>query len=163
MLTSGIPREVLCFEWFRDRFVKAPGIAMNAFIMWTGVGGVVVVMVVVCSGVLWLLNVLHSDVGVDAPTARQLAEEDHERLALFRHVPALKSRLAWRELGVFPTPIHRARCSAVPISKSNSPPRTVAFFVKREDLSSNTYGGNKVRTLQHQLGGGFQNFRGREG
>jgi hypothetical protein len=139
---------------------------MNAAV--TGFGGVAVVLAAVGGGVWWLLNVLHSDVGVDAPTTRQLAEEDQERLALFRHVPALKSRLAWRELGVFPTPVHRARCSAGPISMSatnykNSPPRTVAFFVKREDLSSNAYGGNKVRTLQHQLGGSFQKFRGRGG
>ena len=140
---------------------------MNAAL--TGFGGVAVVLAAVGSGVWWLLNVLHSDVGVDAPTTRQLTEEDHERLALFRHVPALKSRLAWRELGVFPTPVHRARCSARPISmsatnyKNKSPPRTVAFFVKREDLSSNAYGGNKVRTLQHQLGGGFQKFKGSGG
>ena len=29
--------------------------------------------------------------------------------------------------------------------------RTVHFLVKREDMTSERYGGNKVRTLQHQL------------
>jgi len=121
----------------------------------TGLGAAAVLAAVGSGAVVWLLNVLHSDVGVEAPTARQLAEEDHERHALFRHLPALRGRLAWRGLGVFPTPVHRATCSAAPISSSSgasADPRAVSFFVKREDLSSAAYGGNKVRTLQHQLG-----------
>ena len=70
-----------------------------------------------------------------------LAAEVHSNLPLFRHFPHIKDQLAWRELGDFPTPVHRA-------SIRNG---GVQFQVKREDLASPIYGGNKVRTLQHQL------------
>jgi len=52
-------------------------------------------------------------------------------------------QVAWRQLGDFPTPVHTCtlRC----------PELRASFHVKREDLSSTAYGGNKVRTLQHQL------------
>lgn len=110
---------------------------------------------------LCVLQAMHSSVGVAAPTPKQLQEEDPNEHALFRHLPALRRTLAWRKLGNFPTPIHKAECSARPIyydtnndKDKGAPapsPRTVTFHVKREDLSSPDYGGNKVRTLQHQL------------
>ena len=74
-----------------------------------------------------------------------LAEENAKTAcALFRHLPELSERLAWRALGAEVTPIHR--CSLTTPSGKH-----VEIFVKREDLSSPLYGGNKVRTLQHQL------------
>ena len=101
--------------------------------------------------VVWLLQHMHMSVGMHAPTAKQLEEEDTEQHALFRHVPELKQRLAWRQLGNFPTPVHRGRCKAARAAGCGDAPQTVSFYVKREDLSSEFYGGNKVRTLQHQL------------
>ena len=78
------------------------------------------------------------------PTESQLREERLEDHALFRHISILSGKVAWRQIGTFPTPIHVVQASA---------PNGVAiqFYVKREDLSSPIYGGNKVRTLQHQL------------
>ena len=101
--------------------------------------------------VVWLLQHMHMSVGMHAPTEKQLEEEDTEQHALFRHVPELKQRLAWRQLGNFPTPVHRGRCKAARAAGCGDAPQTVSFYVKREDLSSEFYGGNKVRTLQHQL------------
>lgn len=102
------------------------------------------------SGVLLLIRqilvAIHGNVGIRGPTRSQREEEDFERSAIMRRFPDLKNRLAFRLLGDnFPTPVHRGECS------HNG--HECNFYVKREDLcSSNRYGGNKVRTLQHQLG-----------
>ena len=88
-----------------------------------------------------ILRAAERSVGLAPPTAAMLAAEVHSNLPLFRHFPHIKEQLAWRELGDFPTPVHRA-------SIRNG---GVRFQVKREDLASPIYGGNKVRTLQHQL------------
>mmetsp|Transcript_22440 Transcript_22440/g.33209 ORF Transcript_22440/g.33209 Transcript_22440/m.33209 type:complete len:788 (-) Transcript_22440:422-2785(-) len=158
--------------------------------MAAAVAAVVTVTVIISIPLaLWVLQKMHDSVGIDGPTPQQLEEEDHTQCALFRHLPHLKHRLAWRNIGDFPTPIHRVECSARSIvenmdtrmdhdninmddtdntrnystftssnPKDGAPqpqpapqPRTVQFHVKREDLSSSAYGGNKVRTLQHQL------------
>ena len=93
-----------------------------------------------------LLKRMHGSVGTAPPTAAMLAEESASTCALFRHVPRLAHSLAWRSLGATsPTAVQRG--SVVdPVSG-----RTLGFHVKREDLISTAYGGNKVRTLQHQL------------
>ena len=93
-----------------------------------------------------ILVALHGNVGIRKPTQNQLEEEDFEVSAIMRKLPELKKRLAFRSLGDnFPTPIHRGECSYKGIK--------CKFHVKREDLCSRSrYGGNKVRTLQHQLG-----------
>ena len=57
-----------------------------------------------------------------------------------KHVPALKGKVAWREIGEYPTPVHKLEIEG-----------ELSFYVKREDLSNGAYGGNKVRTLQHLL------------
>lgn len=79
------------------------------------------------------------------PTSKQLAEEDQDANPLVRAVPALRGQIAWRQLGDFPTPVHRFTCQLLGGEE-------VEFLAKREDLSSGEYGGNKVRTLQYQLG-----------
>ena len=55
---------------------------------------------------------------------------------LLRAFPRLAKRVPWAPLGEFPTPIE-------PVSGLAGP-----LHVKRDDLSSPTYGGNKVRTLE---------------
>ena len=124
----------------------------------------------VAAAVFWVLQTMHSSIGIAEPCQKQLdgpsEQKARERYPLFRYLPQLKDRLAWRSLGgSFPTPIHSCECQARPISVgaakagerstinhgSADSPRTVRFYVKREDLSSSLYGGNKVRTLQHQL------------
>jgi len=119
-------------------------------------GALAMLSVSVGAAAIWVLEVMHASVGDDRPTQEQLAEEDPAKHALFRHIPALQSRLAWRQLGTFPTPVHRASCRARTIQDAGrhegmAESKEVRFWVKREDLSSSKYGGNKVRTLQHQL------------
>ncbi len=70
--------------------------------------------------------------------------DSDDRNPLTRHVPQIRGKLAWKEIGEFPTPNHQVKL------KLDSG-KTVSFWMKREDLSSGVYGGNKVRTLQYQL------------
>jgi 1-aminocyclopropane-1-carboxylate deaminase/D-cysteine desulfhydrase-like pyridoxal-dependent ACC family enzyme len=100
---------------------------------------------------LSVLRVVQRSVGLAPPTREQLEEEQPETCSpLFRLLPALAQRLAWRQLGDgFPTPVHRAQVALSDDANAVEEPWT--FFVKREDLSSSSYGGNKVRTLQHQI------------
>ena len=104
-----------------------------------GLGAVAAAPVAVFGAITALLRACERSVGVAPPTADMLAAEPHDTLPLFRHCPALSKSLAWRSLGEYPTPVHSVRAGAV------------SFQVKREDLSSAAYGGNKVRTLEHQL------------
>lgn len=101
--------------------------------------------------------------------------------ALFKYLPQMREKLAWAPLGNFPTPIHMCELpipieddeeeegeedgaadhgespeSPTDLlegeqSAAHRPRRVVRFMMKREDLSSSRYGGNKVRTLEHQL------------
>jgi len=91
------------------------------------------------------LERMYASVMALPPTAKQLEQEDQDANPLWRVLPALRGKLAWRQLGDFPTPVHRFSLS---LSKQAG---DVEFWVKREDLSSARYGGNKVRTLQYQL------------
>ncbi len=91
-----------------------------------------------------LLRRISASVGIAAPTAAMLQQEDAAiKCALFRHFPSLSKKLAWRSLGAEDeSPIHVCK---------NDESKNLMFLVKREDLISPLYGGNKVRTLQHQL------------
>jgi len=67
-----------------------------------------------------------------------------ERPLLFERLPGLKGRVDWLPLGEYPTPVERMEglCGAEGLSD---------FYVKRDDLSSPLYGGNKVRKLEFLL------------
>ena len=67
------------------------------------------------------------------------ASEQLESVALFRHFPRLRTRVPWVVLGQWPTPV-QPMCGHPDV------------FVKREDISSHIYGGNKVRTLEAHIG-----------
>lgn len=62
-------------------------------------------------------------------------------VALFRHAPELRDRVPWARLGDWPTPIE-----PLPLD------RVTDVYVKREDISSPIYGGNKIRTLEAIFG-----------
>lgn len=64
-------------------------------------------------------------------------------VALFRCFPGLRGKIPWMRLGSWPTPIE----PLVGLAGARVP-----VLVKREDLSSPRYGGNKVRTLEAMLG-----------
>jgi 1-aminocyclopropane-1-carboxylate deaminase/D-cysteine desulfhydrase-like pyridoxal-dependent ACC family enzyme len=53
------------------------------------------------------------------------------------------------QASLLPTPVHRG--TSMVHSTDGKSTEEICFFVKREDLSSSLYGGNKVRSLQHQL------------
>lgn len=115
---------------------------MNIFLAVLGVAFLVVLLVVFF--VRWLFFGLYRSIAVEEPTPEQLSAHDFDTNPLFRHIPALKGKIAWRPIGNLPTPVHR---SSVQLPSG----RTVSFWTKREDLSNSLYGGNKVRTLEHQL------------
>ena len=64
------------------------------------------------------------------------------RPLLFEELPALRGNVEWMPLGDYPTPVEKMEglCRAEGFSD---------FYVKRDDLSSPHYGGNKVRKLEH--------------
>ena len=68
----------------------------------------------------------------------------YEDLALFRRYPRLLVYLPWVSLGKWPTPVQR-------MSKLEQRFDLPAFYVKRDDMSSDVYGGNKVRKLEFSL------------
>lgn len=58
-------------------------------------------------------------------------------VALARHLPSVTAQVPWVRLGAWPTPVVRL---------GDGP-----WWLKREDLTSPVYGGNKVRTLEVAL------------
>ena len=95
-------------------------------------------------GLSCLINTIYNSIQPLPPTKRQLKEENLDDHPLFRHLKMLRGKIAWRQIGQYPTPLHKVHAKTPNGAK-------VHFFVKREDLASPLYGGNKVRTLQHQL------------
>lgn len=65
-------------------------------------------------------------------------------VALFQHLPRLEGRVPWVRLGEWPTPVERLAELGAALGGE--------LWVKREDRSSPTYGGNKVRTLEAMYG-----------
>jgi hypothetical protein len=109
-----------------------------------------------------LLRRISASVGLAPPTSAMLLEEDPTvNCPLFRHLPNLADAVAWRSLGAIKTPVHTCRVPVIipllgqegEVGQEGTDGGTsfVEFLVKREDLISPLYGGNKVRTLQHQL------------
>eukprot|EP01084_Bolivina_argentea_P097446 175171_1 len=64
---------------------------------------------------------------------------------LFRTIPALRNKIAWLSLGKYPTDVDLVK---VILPKSD---KRISIALKREDLTNESYGGNKVRTLEYQL------------
>jgi len=64
--------------------------------------------------------------------------------ALFRHLPALEGTVPWVHLGEWPTPVEEHAALGRELG--------CVLWIKREDLSSPVYGGNKVRTLEAMYG-----------
>ena len=63
--------------------------------------------------------------------------------ALFRRYPQLADKIPWLSLGDFPTPVER-----LPLAGAHEDGNV---WIKRDDLSSRVYGGNKVRKLEFLL------------
>ncbi len=69
---------------------------------------------------------------------------DESKCSLFRYIPQLRGKVAWRPLGSYPT-----RTVAGRVTLPDGSVRRM--FFKREDESNARYGGNKVRTLEFQV------------
>lgn len=63
---------------------------------------------------------------------------------LFKAFPGLRGKLAWMPLGQMPTPVER-------MEKLGAELRCRELWVKRDDISAERYGGNKVRKLEFTL------------
>lgn len=60
---------------------------------------------------------------------------------LFRRFPALAGRVPWTPLASLPTPVERLSPAGLPAS----------LWIKRDDLTGDVYGGNKLRKLEFVL------------
>jgi len=65
-------------------------------------------------------------------------------IPLFEAYPALEKHLPWTPLGNWPTPVQKLDKLGRAVGHNN-------LWVKRDDLSSDIYGGNKVRKLEFLL------------
>jgi D-cysteine desulfhydrase len=72
--------------------------------------------------------------------------------ALFAAFPEAAERVPWLPIGHFPTPVERV---------DGLLPPQVELWVKREDASSDRYGGNKIRKLEFMLGDARAHHRSR--
>lgn len=67
-----------------------------------------------------------------------------DSLALFRAFPRLAEKLDWLPLADLPTPVQQMNFLAEELDEDD-------LFIKRDDLSGQVYGGNKVRKLEFLL------------
>jgi D-cysteine desulfhydrase len=65
-------------------------------------------------------------------------------IPLFEAYPALEKQLPWMLLGNWPTPVQKLNSLGKAVGHEN-------LWIKRDDLSSDLYGGNKVRKLEFML------------
>lgn len=71
--------------------------------------------------------------------------KDHENLPLFRKFPVLGKKLPYVPLATLPTPVER-------LTKVGARIGVPDLYIKRDDISGEQYGGNKVRKLEFLLG-----------
>jgi D-cysteine desulfhydrase len=76
----------------------------------------------------------------------EAADLDAAMSVLFDFFPALRGRVPWAPLGVLPTRVD----DGAPVLASAA--LKGELWLKRDDLSSPVYGGNKVRLLEHLFG-----------
>lgn len=130
------------------RYVGADRAALFRWLRWAPLGLLAVPLANFLATAV-LFERLGRSIPLRPPSKRQRAEVDEQCNPLIRAFPALARKFAWRPLGIFPTPVHRF---AVSLAHEGAEGEAVEFWAKREDLVSESYGGNKVRTLQYVLG-----------
>lgn len=91
----------------------------------------------------------------DVPhNAEILGEQPLDDNPVFKFIPSLRGKVAWISLGEYPTPVHTIdlKIKRLNIAEAEGEQLVgVKIWVKREDMSSQIYGGNKVRTLEHSM------------
>lgn len=88
-------------------------------------------------------NTTHSFI-TSAPAPEASAPPGAPELPLFKHFPGLQSRIPHVRLGALPTPAGAFPRLGEKLGLSG-------FFVKRDDLCGDTYGGSKIRKLEFLL------------
>lgn len=78
-------------------------------------------------------------------TEQNVMEKAAESIPLFREYPALGERLPRVPLGTLPTPVEKLDATGRELGLER-------LYIKRDDLSGDVYGGNKVRKLEFLLG-----------
>jgi len=68
---------------------------------------------------------------------------------LFERYPALRTKLPCLELGTLPTAVSR-------MAKLGAEPKLPSLWLKHDDLTAETYGGNKIRKLEFLLADALQ-------
>ena len=120
-------------------FAKTHNISRRAFIAF---GSPVLCLLAIGSGGIgYLAHYLNH---IDKYPGEQIKKLAGEAMnTLFKLFPGLYGKIPWLPIGIFPTPVEEFRA---PIGMYEG-----RLFVKRDDLSSPLYGGNKVRKLEHLL------------
>lgn len=70
---------------------------------------------------------------------------------LLERFPGLRGKLPWLPLGAFPTPVQQLAGPGESLLPRDRFGGSGELYVKRDDLTSSVYGGNKVRKLEHVL------------
>jgi hypothetical protein len=103
-----------------------------------------------CYALWFFIDKIYCNMGLEAPTGAELKEpKGNDQNALFQLMPFLRHIIAHSTLGQYPTPVHSC---ALKIADRSGRKMSRVLSVKREDLSSPFYGGNKVRALEYQVG-----------
>lgn len=97
---------------------------------------IMVLFIMLICGAFFLLAKMYDSVQPSKPSEKSDENKNiKSENPLFRKIPNLEPLLSWEPLGNFPTPIHKAEINGK------------KFWMKREDLSSPLYGGNKVSNI----------------
>lgn len=82
---------------------------------------------------------------VDRPSEMPPPSAHSSAMPLFRNYPQMAGKLPHVALGHFPTPVQRLEWAGSEFGLDS-------LYIKRDDLSGDIYGGNKVRKLEFLLG-----------
>ena len=113
---------------------------------------------IICGSIVGLVSIssitlyrivsrIYNDIKPTTPTKEMLKSEQSNihNNALFKLFPSLQTKIAWISLGKYPSVIDKMH---IQLPQSG---KRICISLKREDLVSKLYGGNKVRTLEYQL------------
>jgi 1-aminocyclopropane-1-carboxylate deaminase/D-cysteine desulfhydrase-like pyridoxal-dependent ACC family enzyme len=116
-----------------------PGMSRRSFVR-AGIGAAGVLVLTGGTG-HYVVQRLNAVAAFDADSLRALRAGGSTHL--FERFPGLADRIPWRPIGRLDT-----RVEALPQLDGAG---DVRLFIKRDDLTSDLYGGNKVRKLEHSL------------
>jgi D-cysteine desulfhydrase len=120
------------------------GVSRRAFLVAGGAG------VAAIAGGVGYYNHAVDAIGTFDETQVEALYNGAPNLLLDRY-PKLRGKLPWLPLGTYPTPVELLSGEGQALLPRDRMPGAGALYVKRDDLTSPHYGGNKVRKLEHVL------------